>query len=80
VSPLQSNPPVVTVNERAARSNAILRLGRHDHNPPCESTIAALYALEHKGRTIEEWAEAYGQSALKYGITSQTQHTCTSTL
>ena len=73
VRPLRSNPPVITVNERAARSNA-LRLPRHDPDPPAECTITSLYALKHKGRTIEEWAEAYGQSALKHCITPQTQH------
>jgi hypothetical protein len=73
VRPLRFNRPVITVNKRAAGSNA-LHLARHDPGPPGESTIAALYALKHKGRTIEEWAKAYGQSALKYGITSQTQH------
>ena len=56
VRPLQSTPPVVTVNERAARSNA-LRLARQDPYPPEEISIASLYALKHKGRTIEEWAQ-----------------------
>ena len=36
--------------------------------------IAALYALKHKGYTIHEWAQVYGQSALQHGITPETQH------
>ena len=72
VRPLRSHPPVVTVNERAARSHA-LRLAQQDPYSPEEISIASLYALKHKGRTIEGWAKEYGTSALAYGITPQTQ-------
>jgi hypothetical protein len=73
VRPLRSHPPVVTVNERTARSSA-LRLARHDSGHPDESTVAVLYAYKHKGYTIDEWAQKYGQSALQHGITPETQH------
>ena len=73
VRPLRSHSSVVNVNEHAARSSA-LRLTRHDSGHPDESTIAALYALKHKGHTIEESAQVYGQSALQHGITPETQH------
>jgi hypothetical protein len=38
------------------------------------NTVTALFALEHRGRTIDEGAREYGQSALTYGMTPQTQH------